>query len=130
MALVTMFKIKAILALSVAILFIPTKVLAEWVYVRPGTGGERVEIETDSVDYQSPEVFYLHRIISNALDYRGAFKTVLFSSIECSSRTGRIHRMTGFNKSGRMVFDYDKTSSPSNIMPGGAAAKLYKQLCL
>ena len=124
-----MFKIKTILVLSVATLSIPTKALADWVYVSPGTGGERVEIETDSVEYQNPEVFYLQRITSTTPDYRGVFKTVVFSSINCSSKTGRIHRMTGFNKSGRMVFDYDKTSSSSNIMPGGVAAKVYKQLC-
>ena len=124
-----MFKAKTILALSAAILFIPTPVKAEWMYVSPSTSGERVEIETDSVEYQSPDVFYLLRTTKNAPNYTGHSKTTLYSSINCSHKTGRIHRMTGFNKSGRVIFDYSKTSVPTSIMPGTPSAKLYSQLC-
>jgi hypothetical protein len=129
MVIVAMFKVQTILALSAAILFVPTKALAEWMYVSPSTSGERVEIETDSVEYQSPDVFYLLRSTENAPNYTGYYKTTIHSSINCSRRTGRIHRMTGFNKSGRVIFDYSKTSQPTGIMPGTPSAKLYNQLC-
>ena len=129
MAIVTMLKVQTILVLSAAILLVPTKAIAEWMYVSPSTSGERVEIETDSVQYQSPEVFYLLRTTNNASDYSGASKSVLHASTNCSSKTYKIHRMTGFNKSGRVVFDYSKTSDPTSIMPGTPSAKLYNQLC-
>lgn len=124
-----MNRFKTVLALSAAILFIPTKALAEWIYVSPGTSGERVEIETDSVEYQSPKVFYLLPSIENAPDYTGVSKSTIYASINCSSKTSRIYRMTGFNKSGRIVFDYDKTSDSSRILPGGPTSKIYQQLC-
>ena len=74
-----MNRFKTVLALSAAILFIPTKALAEWISVSPGTSGERVEIETESVEYQSPEVFYLLRSIENAPDYTGVSKSTTYA---------------------------------------------------
>ena len=123
-----MFKIQTILTFCAAILFVPTPAKAEWMYVSPSTSGERVEIETDSVEYQSPDVFYLLRQNENAPNYIGHSKTTIYSSINCSHKTYRIHRMTGFNKSGKVVFDYNKTSKPDSIT-SGTIAKIYKQLC-
>lgn len=123
-----MFKIKTILALSAAILLVPTPAKAEW--VRFGSYDDvQTYIETDSISYKGRQGFFTTQNLNVFPDYDGAIRSLSRQSIDCLSGTRYYHRFIGFSKSGRVVYDEVQTSSAPPAQPGTLGARIYNFVC-
>lgn len=123
-----MFKVKTILALSVAILFIPTPAKAEW--VRLGSYDDaQIYIQTDSINYKGRQVFFTLHNLDAFPDDDGAIENLHYQSIDCLTSKRYSHRLVGFSKSGRVVYDELEGPSAEPASPGTRGARIYNFVC-
>jgi hypothetical protein len=128
MAIVTMFKIKSLLVLSIAILFVPTKAMAAWVQV--GEGDDiKVYIETASINHKGKEVFFALDTLRAFPDDNGAIASTHYQSVDCSTGVNYSQRLIGFNKSGRVVYDEVGGTPAPPARVGSIGRRIYDFVC-
>lgn len=120
--------IKTALLLSAIALLIPTSARAEWVYVT-NDDDTQTYIQTDSITYKNKKAtFVIHNLLAFP-DQDGAIDFLHHVSIDCSTGIRYSHRLTGFNRTGKVVYDEIEGSPRLPSPPGSRGADIYNFVC-
>lgn len=108
---------------------IPTPVRAEWVYVT-SDDDTQTYIQQESIIQKGSQVFYLKRDDFAFPDDDGVTTTIARRAVDCATRERFSYGITGFDNSGRIVYQEDgaKAIAPP-ASPGSRGADIAAFVC-
>ncbi len=126
---VAMFKIKTILTLSAAILFIPTPAKAEWVQMGLLKDNSEIYIDIDSATVKNSLVTFWQRRLFAIAQPDGTLTSDAKMVLNCNKGTIKTTGLAMFDSTGRVLFSAPVNYPPRLVNAHSAQANVADFLC-